>query len=393
MFAAEAGGSGDERVVLAARRLYAAAPPGGMTGGPVCALEHVRVLRPCFEEVGLVLCEHGLLEERARAADVPCWCAPFEYRGLRRGKWKQVLRGLVPVIRSRWKYARGLFRILKARPGILHVHSRAAHLPYALLAGWWARVPVVVSIHEPGDVGQETWLDLWMIGRLADWVVFPADNIQRQYPGLLEGRRSILRYCHDLAPLRSGPAPSPVPRLAMLGRMGQRKGYDVFLATCRILRDEGIPFDAWLGGGGWGSEQDRAQAHRFIRENRLENAVSDLDLLPDISALYERTDVLLLTSRRDPLPRVVMEAMCHGIPVVATRVDGIPEMVEDGVTGILVEPEDAPGFAAAVKRLLENEPLRRQMGAAGRERARMLFSPETYRARMMAIYGELERGT
>ena len=372
--------------------LYAASPPGGLTGGPLCALEHLKALRSVFSGVCLVLCEQGPLEDRARAAGVSVLSLPFVYRGLRRGCVAKFIRGIGPVLRSRSAYVAGLCRLLKEHPGILHIHSRAAHLPYALLAGWLARVPVVVSIHEPGDVGQETWLDLWMIRRFADWVVFPADGIQRQYPGLLEGRRSILRYYHDLAPLRRVPSTPHVPRLAMLGRMGHRKGYDIFLAACRMLHNEGISFSAWLGGGGWGAESDRARAHHFIRENHLENAVSDLDLLPDISSLYDQIDVLLLTSRRDPLPRVVMEAMCHGIPVVATRVDGIPEMVEDGVTGILVEPEDAEGFAAAVKRLLENEPLRLQMGAAGRERAKRLFSPDTYRERMMAIYGKLEQG-
>lgn len=281
--------------------------------------------------------------------------------------------------------------MLKDKPGVLHIHSRAAHLPYALLAGWLARVPVVVSIHEPGGVGQEAWLDWWMIRFFADWVVFPADNIQRQYVGLLEERRSVLRYSHPVAPVRE-PVVGRTLRIALPGRMGCRKGYDVFLETCRVLREEGVVFEAWFAGGGWSSEREQVQAREFIRAHHLESVVSDLDLLPDISHLYEQMDVLLLTSRRDPLPRVIMEAMCHGIPVVATRVDGIPEMVEDGVTGLLVSSEDAAGFAAAVKRLLEDEPLRRQMGAAGRERAKKLFSPDTYREQMMAIYAKLEPG-
>jgi glycosyltransferase involved in cell wall biosynthesis len=70
-------------------------------------------------------------------------------------------------------------------------------------------------------------------------------------------------------------------------------------------------------------------------------------------------------------------------------VDGIPEMVEESVTGFLVESEDAEGFARAVKQLLEDRNLRLRMGAAGRERARKLFSPETYEAAMVALYREI----
>ena len=95
---------------------------------------------------------------------------------------------------------------------------------------------------------------------------------------------------------------------------------------------------------------------------------------------------MVLPSRRDPLPRVVMEAMCRGIPVVATRVDGIPEMVVDGETGFLVDSEDAAGFAAATARLLAEPELRARMGAAARARARQLFSEDAYVAAMLDLY-------
>jgi glycosyltransferase involved in cell wall biosynthesis len=117
--------------------------------------------------------------------------------------------------------------------------------------------------------------------------------------------------------------------------------------------------------------------------------VKDCGVLADMDGVYAQADVVLLTSRRDPLPRVVMEAMCHGLPVVATRVDGIPEMVEDGATGFLAESEDAQGLAEAVGRLLEDAALRRRMGEAGRERAGRLFSPEAYARASMDVYSRL----
>ena len=126
-------------------RLYSASPWGNLSGAPICALEHARVLKDSFDEVCLVLCQHGLLEDRAREAGIPVWCSPFAFRGLRRGGAGKFYRHVGEVARSRWTYVRELSRLLKEKPGILHIHSRAAHLPYALLAGWWARVPVSLA--------------------------------------------------------------------------------------------------------------------------------------------------------------------------------------------------------------------------------------------------------
>jgi glycosyltransferase involved in cell wall biosynthesis len=366
------------------RRLYSASPPAGLTGGPVCALEHVSVLRPFFDEVCLVLCEPGHLEDRARAADVPVWCSPFVFRGLRHGGLSKWIQGLVPVVRSRWAYLRGLRRLLKDKPGILHIHSRAAHLPYALLAGRWAGVPVVVTIHEPWGGGLEARSELWLIRLFAQRVVFLTNTMQRQHPRLF-GKRAAVVYNHcSLAPERRPPA-NPHPRVDLVARMSPAKGTDVFLQTCRRLREAGADFEAEMIGA-WPTPEMRAAAESYIRDNQLGDVVSIRGPQTDMAPVYARMDILLLPTRRDSFPRVVMEAMCHGIPVVATRVDGIPEMVADGVTGFLVEPEDAEGFARSVERLLKDEALRRQMGKAGRERAQNLFSPEAYCERMNEIY-------
>ncbi len=369
-------------------RLYSVSPWGNLTGAPICALEHLRVLKGSFDEVGLVLCQHGPLEDRAREAGVPTWCFPFAFRGLRHAGAGKFLRNIGEVVRSRWAYVRGLHRLLKEKPGILHIHSRAAHLPYALLAGWWARVPVVVTIHEPWTGGGEAWSELWMIRRLADHVVFLSQEMARQHPGFLRRKGSVAYNHVEVENLPPAPRLRALPRVVMPAVMCHRKGFDVFLEVCRRLREAGLGFEAWMVGG-WDLDSDRRQAMEFLGLHRLESTVVDQGRLSDMAPVYAQMDVLLLTSRRDPLPRVVMEAMAHGVPVVATRVDGIPEMVEDGVTGFLVESEDAEGFAQAVGRLLRDGELRSRMGASGRERARSLFSPETYAEAMGRIYAGL----
>ncbi len=88
----------------------------------------------------------------------------------------------------------------------------------------------------------------------------------------------------------------------------------------------------------------------------------------ELYALMERASVVVCPSRRDGLPVVCAEAMAHGRPVVASAVGGLPDMVRDGETGLLVPPRDAAALRAAIDRLLVDAELRRRLGRAGRER-------------------------
>ncbi len=373
-------------------RLYSVSPWGNLTGAPICALEHLRVLKSSFDEVCLVLCQRGALEQRACAAGIPVWCEPL-FTGLR-GKSRLVALLLAwRIFPARCRYVWRLYRKLKQDPGILHIHSLAEHTPFSLVAGWLARVPVVISIHEPWAGGWGAWFQSGLVHWLSDHVVFPARAVAEPYPRFLRRNSSTMPYAAEVLPARARDRVRKPPLVVMPALMSRRKGYDIFLDVCRRLHEDGVGFEAWMGGGGWHSGREQLEAREYLKAHRLDSLVKDLDLLPEISSLYEEMDVLLLTSRRDPLPRVIMEAMCYGVPVVATRVDGIPELVEDGVTGMLVAPEDAAGFAQAVRRLLEDSGLRLRMGAAGRERAKRLFSPAKHVAAMNRIYAGLRRGT
>jgi glycosyltransferase involved in cell wall biosynthesis len=369
-------------------RLYSVSPWGNLTGAPICALEHLCALRNSFDEVCLVLCQRGALEQRARAGGIPVWCEPL-FTGLRGKSRLAALLSAWRIIPVRGRYVWRLNRKLKKEPGILHLHSLAEHTPYSLLAGWLARVPVVISIHEPWAGGIAAWFQAWLVHRLADHVVFPARAVAAPYPRFLRRNSSTMPYAAEVLPERARDRARKPPLVVMPALMSRRKGYDVFLDVCRRLHEEGVDFEAWMGGGGWHSGREQREAREYLQAQRLESRVKDLDLLPEISSLYEQMDVLLLTSRRDPFPRVIMEAMCHGVPVVASRVDGIPELVEDGATGILVAPGDGDGFAQAVKRLLEDRGLRLRMGEAGRARAQRLFSPAQYVEAMNRIYAGL----
>jgi glycosyltransferase involved in cell wall biosynthesis len=110
----------------------------------------------------------------------------------------------------------------------------------------------------------------------------------------------------------------------------------------------------------------------------------------EIPSLYRSSAMLVLPSVcEEPFGMPLVEAMASGLPVVATRVGGIPEVVEDGVTGLLVPPEDPVALAEAIARLLDDREYAAALGAAGRRRAEERFSWESVTARMRGLYADL----
>ena len=371
-----------------AGRLYSVAPYGNLTGAPICALNHACRMRAGFASVCLVLPQDGEIRVRAEAAGVPVLLWTIENRGLRARLFRRgAMADLRAVLVSRWRYYACFCRELRRAPGVVHVHSRASIAPLALLAARRCGVPAVLHVHETARPG---WKNSWgarLLCALASAVVFVSDGIRQGYPVALRRRAQVIHNFLEWPP--APPAREPaVPVVASIAWQSLAKGYDVFLEACRLLRDRGNVFEAWLIGQ-WNEEADRQRAERFIRDNHLEATVRIRGLLADMADVYARMDVLLLPTRRDSFPRVVMEAMGHGVPVVATRIDGVPEMVAEGQTGFMVESGDAAGFAAATEKLLRDPTLRRNLGDAGRARARTLFSPATYAERMQALYRQI----
>ncbi len=110
---------------------------------------------------------------------------------------------------------------------------------------------------------------------------------------------------------------------------------------------------------------------------------------PDLRPAYSAADVFALSSLWEGLPYVILEAMAHGLPVVSTNVDGIPEAVEDGVSGLLVPPRDPAALADAIVRLLGDPAMRARMGEAGQRIVRERFGLERMADELVAVYRDV----
>jgi len=138
-----------------------------------------------------------------------------------------------------------------------------------------------------------------------------------------------------------------------------------------------------------GDGPEEPQIRELVRQRGLEPHVQFLGLRTDVARLLEAADIFLLTSISEGIPLTLIEAMAAGVPIVATRVGGIGEVVADGSTGLLAPSGDDSSLAQQILRLSENAALRQALGAEGRKRAWALFSEKKMHASYQQLYQEM----
>jgi glycosyltransferase involved in cell wall biosynthesis len=181
------------------------------------------------------------------------------------------------------------------------------------------------------------------------------------------------------------------PLIGMIGHLTPWKGHEVFLEIARAVADR-VPRSCFVVVGGSIYEtHGHAGYPETLRQRAavlgLSDRVTFLGATDDIPELLAGLDVLVHTpTAPEPFGRVLAEAMAVGRPVVAARCGGIPEVIEDGVTGFLVPSADVGAFTAAVVGLLEGPALCRRLGGAGRRRAEARFGIETHAASVLEAY-------
>ena len=185
-------------------------------------------------------------------------------------------------------------------------------------------------------------------------------------------------------------------QLLGVGRLVEKKGFDVFVEACAELRRRDIPFAATIAGpdGPHGAAIRELIADQGLEESfRLAGALSQRELFDE----YMRADALCLPCRvvgsdRDGMPNVLVEAMACGTPVVTTGISGIPELVSDGVNGLLVDPDDPAALASAIARLDSDRRSAERLGSAGRATVRERFDGDRLAGRLAELFqAELER--
>ncbi len=316
----------------------------------------------------------GPLEEAARAAGA----SYVPLRHVRRALHPiHDLRGLVELVR--------LCR--RIRPQLVHANSSKAGI-LGRLAAFAARVPVRVftahgwafKAHHGLPATLYLWAD-WLMRPLTTAVVCVAESELRA--GLAAGTTTaqqavVIPNAVDVGRFERAPGQGEPPVVLSVGRLKEPKDYGTFARALALL--EPGSFAAQIAGDG--PDRDEVEA-------LLPAGSALLGDRSDVAALLAGADVFVLPSRSEGMPLSVLEAMAAGLPVVASAVGGVPELVVDGETGLLVPPGDEDALAEALARLLADPALRRRLGAAGHARALERFDVGGFRRAHVELYERL----
>ena len=328
-----------------------------------------------------ILCMDGPYVRSLRAAGIPVGTVHLP-------------RGFNPV-KVVWAVAEMVTYLRRVKPDLVHTHCSVPGI-IGRLAARLAGVPVVMHtvhgfhFHDGGHglshqiaVAAEVFA-----GRLTDIMLSQnrADMDQAIRLGIVPRER--LHYVGngiDLDPF------VPVHReagrtvvISCVARMEPVKNHAMLLDGVAKLAARGVSFELWLIGGGAGRAALEARAASL----GISVQVRFLGYRDDIPALLGRSDIGVLTSLKEGIPRAALEAMASGLPMVATRVNGTREVVRHGETGFLVDTGDVAGLADALERLAGDPGLRDRMGERGREVVRAEFDEALIVRRLERLYSD-----
>jgi glycosyltransferase involved in cell wall biosynthesis len=308
---------------------------------------------------------------------------------------------LVPItpksemdLAAAWKLARVIKRL---GPDIVHAHDPhgVAMASLALsMAGVEPKPPLVVARRVDFHL-KENALSRWKY-RQADRFICASKLIGAMlvHDGVPPERVVTVHEGIDLAHVDAAPRadihsefwlPHHAPVIGNIAALVPHKGQRHLIeAAALVLRQ--VP-DAHVLMAGEG-ELRESLTHQ-IRERHLEKHVILTGFRPDVLSLLKGFDLFVMSSVTEGLGTSILDAMACGKAVVATTAGGIPEVVVDGVTGLLVPPRDDQALAGAIVRLLRDDDLRGRMGAAGLERVRESFSAERMVSDTVAVYEQV----
>lgn len=300
-------------------------------------------------------------------------------------------------------YIPNLIRLIRqGQFDLLHCHLGASNIIGKPL-GRRLGVPAILSHDHTNDAQRINnravfLLDRWA-NRHADWFVTVSEscrNFLTKAEGIPENKITLVPNAIDSERYRpvavSRPdarrefsLPADVPVLAGVGRLTPQKNFQLFLDVVADLQREIPDLHALLAGTG--------PEDSLLRQHAASLGIADrvvfAGYVADSRKVYAAADLLLMPSRFEGLPMTLLEAMSSGLPVVASALDGIAEVISSGKDGVLVAPGDRDGFVRAVRDLWNDAPMRKAMGHVGRATIEARYSARRMVSQIEEIYARL----
>lgn len=341
-------------------------------------------------DVAVALGGDGLLAERLHDAGIRVIKIASLQRDVSFAKEIRAFLELIDIVRAE-------------RPHVLHINSSKAGAIGAIV-GHLCRVPKIVFTAHGWAFNEDRpgWQRLilksihWLTVLLSDETIAVSREVKRQmnWP-FTEKKMIVIHNGRSLPQLRSREAARAElierePRLRAfpadfwsltIAELHPIKRHEAVIDVVKKLADRGENVRHLIIGGG---EQAAALA-RQIERFELQDRVFLLGQIPEAADRLAAADCFVLASRSEAMPYAVIEAMIAGVPTVATAVGGIPEIIENGVSGLLVPPLDDEALAGAITRVLHDPELRDRLAAGARER-KQDFTFEKTLARTVSVY-------
>lgn len=305
--------------------------------------------------------------------------------GLWRG-YRRQLREFKPdvVVHTNFHHVFLLYPLLDARRDFFHVHD-----PFQPTS-FYRRLFRRLNRRLAAFIGVSEFIRSLIIG-----LGVPRENVFAVLNGI-EVRKGVEAEApapeSEFPRTNGGSTSNGVIRIGIVGQVGEWKGHDDFVEAARSLKACNLPFACSIFGRG---EEDYVESLKAkISRYDLQQQITWAGFVHDPGEIFRRTDICVVPSRsNDPCPTVAIEAAHFGVPVVASRRGGLPELVRDGKTGYLVDAERPEQLTEKLKLLIEDEKLRRRMATAARLHGLQHLTRERMVREMEAILdGRAKRG-
>ena len=290
-------------------------------------------------------------------------------------------------------------------PDVVHAHSGSTYGEGALRSG----APAVITVHgvirheaqvfrsfgitrrEDLSWRYEEWYEQWCLRRVQD-VIAISPYVEQIYRPMTSARLHLVENPVADAYFNLPASAEPPTILAAAGIIRRKNILSLLQAFAQV--HQAVP-RIWLrlAGETYHEPDYAAQCRQFVSEQGLDDAVDFLGWLdePSLQAEYSRCAVVALFSWQETAPVAIAQAMAAGKGVVASDVGGVRYVLADGRAGLLVSPDDVAGQASALRRVLTDVALRRELGAAARHEAEARFQVDFVAARARAVYEQAMR--
>ncbi len=274
---------------------------------------------------------------------------------------------------------------------IWHGHDYKSNL-YGVLLRPWLGFQLVTTVHGWVKHTKRTPLyygiDRWTLPKHHAVIAVSSDlHDMSLLAGVPQAKLSLIENAIDTEEFqRTRPRSTQGPvRIGAVGRLSEEKGFDLLIRACERLLDQGLELELAIAGAG---DQQEALADQIAKSKHREH-LQLLGYQTDTKALFDSFDLFCLSSLREGLPNVVLEAMSMGLPVVATRSGGMQTFTKDGEDGVLIDPGSVDELEAGLGRVLRDPQWQARLARGARERVLADCSFARRMERVAAVYDRL----